>query len=990
MNYRTGIFTTSLVFTLMMYAATGYSITLTASSSQGSSNAPSLAVDGNMQTRWSSEFSDSQWLTIDLEARREITGLTMFWEAAYAKAYDILLSDDNQNWEKVYSTADGEGFADDVYFGKHTCRFIKILFNKRATQWGYSLWEVKIKGPEASIKILTPQKTGSPNKLFDGDRRTLLDFTENSGTAPWIEFHPQVDISFGALKIIWGANFASSYSLEVSRDKINWKTIYETKKGAGGTEVVPANALGVKYVRLNLKKGGAGKGYSIAEIKFRSWKEIAKKSSLDMKRSVVGAEGYDWVTFVGKDGKFAPEPWPYEISYWVFDEGEKALYTPETLKTDWMLKDGRFPISVSSWKQDGLSARSTIFANKIKNLNRLVTFDRIAVKNTGSTDKKLSLYLLVRKNPLAAAWKTSLNDVTYDGRNTIRVNGKIAVCLKEKPASGMNVDLSANRLVRMRPLDAGQSLRVDGVDTEAGFIGYKIELKPGEERNIDLYAASGESQEFPEYSPANLDFASALAETENYWKERTDFRLDVPDKEYSDCFYSSVYYMLILMKGNGLLYPGPYAYKSFFLHDSIEMGAALDKVGIHDVAQKATEHYNTKDYGGYGDELGGSIFGYYEHYRITKDTEFLRKSFASMLAGCELIRQKRAPQMAPQFAGTAIYGLVAKSVSQDNFTIPAFLYVDDWWAIMGLKATADAAKILDISDAKWVEAEYRSLLKCTLDSIKKVMSQEDIDYATGFADYWPQSFRKMDAEHRILGDAQMAWAHRPAFFPGQSLGVSVPPGLFEKSYKHYWDKAGKFSNYDGGWYVEYEKQFWGYNVQLAHPMMLLGMGDVTLKNIKWSLNHQSCPGGWCEALNLPMNQDGSREGTDGIIGDVPHGWTAAYYVHLLRNMIYHELPDKMVLLGCIPENWLGKGKHITVSDAPTYFGNLDFHVESASTKNEIRISIDMRTPPASGYKLYLPLQVAIKGVEIDGVDFHKYGEKSVDLPASAKTVVVKY
>jgi len=990
MNCRTGIFIVFLAFALMMYATAGYSITATASSSQGSSNAPSLAVDGNMQTRWSSEFSDSQWLVIDLESQREITGLTMFWEAAYAKAYDILLSGDNQNWKKVYSTTDGEGFTDTVYFGKHNCRFIKILFKKRATSWGYSLWEVEIKGTKDSMKISTSQETGSPDKLFDGDSSTSLDFAENSGAAPWIEFHQLTDISFGAMKIIWGKNFASCYSLEASRDKMNWKTIYETKKGAGGTEIVPANVLDAKYVRLNLNKSIAGEGYSVAEIKFKSWKEIAKKNSLDMKRSVVGAEGYDWVTFVGKGGTFAPEPWPYEISYWIFDENENALHTPETLKTAWRLKDGRFPISVSSWEQGSLSASSTIFATKIKNLNRLVTFDRIAVRNTGNADKRLSLYLLIRQNPLAAAWKTSLNEVAYDGNNTIRVNGKAAVSLKQKPVSGMDAGVSASHLARIRPLDAGQRLRVDGVDTEAGFVGYKIELKPGEDRNFDLCAASGESQEFPENSATNLDFASALVETENYWKERTSFILDVPDKEYADCFYASIYYMLILMKGDGLLYPGPYAYKSFFLHDSIEMGAALDKVGIHDVARKTTEHYNTKDYGGYGDELGGSIFGYYEHYRITKDTEFLRRSFASMLAGCKLIRQKRAAQLAPQFAGTATYGLIAKSVSQDNFTIPAFLYVDDWWAIMGLKATADAAKILNIPNTQWVEAEYKSLLNCTLDSIKKVMSQENIDYATGFADYWPESSRKVDAEHRILGDTQMAWAHRPAFFPGQSLGISVPPGLFEKSYKHYWDKAGKFSNYDGGWYVEYEKQFWGYNVQLAHPMMLLGMGDVTLKNIKWSLNHQCCPGGWCEAINLPVNQNKFVDDPEGIIGDIPHGWTAAYYVHLLRNMIYYELPDKIVLLGCIPDKWLDKGKHITVSDAPTYFGNLNLSVESNSRKNEIRILIDMKTPPTSGYILHIPLQNTIKTVELDGMKFGKFGERSLNLPASAKTVVIRY
>jgi len=52
--------------------------------------------------------------------------------------------------------------------------------------------------------------------------------------------------------------------------------------------------------------------------------------------------------------------------------------------------------------------------------------------------------------------------------------------------------------------------------------------------------------------------------------------------------------------------------------------------------------------------------------------------------------------------------------------------------------------------------------------------------------------------------------------------------------------------------------------------------------------------------------------------------------------------------------------------------------------------IDMKTPPASGYVLHIPLQSAIKGVKIDGINYDKFGERSLNLPASAKTVVIKY
>lgn len=979
-----------VIAVLLFFASKGETVTATASSVQDNeaAHAARMAVDGDMQTRWSSAFADPQWLLLDLGSQQEVTGLTLYWETARAKAYDILVSNDNASWVKVYATEEGEGGTEDIYFGRQACRYVKLYFRQRATQWGDSLWEVKVKGADDQVDVNAGPAAKGVEKIYDGDPKTVLTVGE---AGAYVEFVPRKDISFGAVKITWGPDYAVKYSIEVSQDRKNWKTIYAKDDGAGGTETARAAVVGAKYVRISLGKSSGGRGYSIGEIHFVSWKETAMKSSLDVKRSIVGAEGYEWVTFTGCDGRFAPEPWPYELGYWVYDETSRTLFTPETLDPEWKLGGGRFPVSVSGWERSGVKAVSTVFADKDQELNRLVTYDRITLKNTSQADKKLSLYLIIRRNPLSDKWKTKFNDTAWDGAKAVRVNGKTALLFREKPAEGLALDPAGYRLAKLQPLQGGKPpVAVDGIETEGVFCGYRIALKPGEEKAIDLYAASGEPRELQPDAAGKLDFEKALAAAKNYWLKRTSFELSVPDKRYEDCFYASVYYMLIMMKGDALLYPGPYSYKSFFLHDAVEMGGALDKVGVHDVAQKATNHFNYKVYGGYGDELGGSIFGYYEHYRVTKDIEFLRRSFPNMLEGCRLIRQLRSQQMTPEFNNTPYYGLMPKSVSQDNFTIPAFLYVDDWWNLMALKAAVEAAKVLKSPEEKWLEDEYRSLLDCTLRSIKQVMAQEKLDYMTGFADYWPPALRKKDAEHRILGDTQMAWAHRPALFPGRSLGVVIPEDVFKRSYAHYWNEAGKFSKFDGGWFVEYERLFWGYNVQLAHPMMFLGMGDVTLKNIEWSLRHQNCPGGWCEGMNTKTAPDGTVEVADGIIGDVPHGWTAAYYVHLLRNMIFREDYDRLVLLGCVPGEWLARGKAISVKNAPTYFGDMDLSFESSSSENLITVKIKATGTPRNGYLLNLPGGMTVKSVEIDGAKSDKFRGNAVELPPSAKTILVRY
>src|ERR1700722_14055461 len=81
----------------------------TASSTENASFPASNAVDGNTSTRWSSAFSDPQWLQVDLGSSQTICEVTLDWEAAYATAFQIQVSPDGTNWTTVYSTTTGTG-----------------------------------------------------------------------------------------------------------------------------------------------------------------------------------------------------------------------------------------------------------------------------------------------------------------------------------------------------------------------------------------------------------------------------------------------------------------------------------------------------------------------------------------------------------------------------------------------------------------------------------------------------------------------------------------------------------------------------------------------------------------------------------------------------------------------------------------------------------------------------------------------------------------
>ncbi|HET6296724.1 MAG TPA: discoidin domain-containing protein [Kribbella sp.] len=122
---------------------------VTASSSEGAGTPATAAVDGDPTTRWSSVFSDPQWLQVDLGAAADISQLVLRWEAAYATAYRIEVSADAQTWSRVYSTTTGQGGTETLQVNGNG-RYVRFYGTQRAGGYGYSLWEFEVHGTPGS------------------------------------------------------------------------------------------------------------------------------------------------------------------------------------------------------------------------------------------------------------------------------------------------------------------------------------------------------------------------------------------------------------------------------------------------------------------------------------------------------------------------------------------------------------------------------------------------------------------------------------------------------------------------------------------------------------------------------------------------------------------------------------------------------------------------------------------------------------------------
>ncbi len=118
--------------------------TATASSIQMKGVEAAKAVDGKLNTRWSSSFRDNQWIMIDLGSAQEVGKVVLRWENAYAKEYKVQLSMDGKEFKTVSEQKDGKGKTETITFPAEKAQFVRIQCDKRGTGYGNSLWEIQV------------------------------------------------------------------------------------------------------------------------------------------------------------------------------------------------------------------------------------------------------------------------------------------------------------------------------------------------------------------------------------------------------------------------------------------------------------------------------------------------------------------------------------------------------------------------------------------------------------------------------------------------------------------------------------------------------------------------------------------------------------------------------------------------------------------------------------------------------------------------------
>jgi PKD repeat protein/glucose/arabinose dehydrogenase len=248
--------------------------TVTVSSTDDPSRPGTLAVDGNSTTRWSSAYSDPQWITVDLGATYTINRVRLNWEAAYGKAYSIQTSADGSAWSAVHSTTTGDGGVDDITL-TGTGRYVRVNGTQRGlAQYGYSLWDLNIYGTPVGSTLLSRGRPVTVSSTDDPARTGNLAVDGNSTTRwssaysdpQWITVDLGASRALNRVRLNWEAAYGRAYEIQTSANGTSWNSIYSTTTGDGGIDDITLTGTG-RYVRVNgTQRSLSQYGYSLWEL----------------------------------------------------------------------------------------------------------------------------------------------------------------------------------------------------------------------------------------------------------------------------------------------------------------------------------------------------------------------------------------------------------------------------------------------------------------------------------------------------------------------------------------------------------------------------------------------------------------------------------------------------------------------------------------------------------------------------------------------------
>ena len=405
-------------------------------------------------------------------------------------------------------------------------------------------------------------------------------------------------------------------------------------------------------------------------------------------------------------------------------------------------------------------------------------------------------------------------------------------------------------------------------------------------------------------------------------------RIQVPDPQFQYLTDAAMHSLILLSPGD--VYPGSFTYKRFWFRDAAYMVSALLAVGLTKRAKRVLDNFSHRQLrSGYfrsqegeWDSNGQVLWIFGQYFGATGELPD-KRLLQSLIKGGEWIIGKRKGGK-----GHAHPGLLPPGFSAEHLGPNDYYYWDDFWSVAGLRALAQLCHDCgnQQQEARF-SAEADDLQTCIDHSLARAATR------LGRAAMPAAPQRRLDAA--VIG----------------SLVASYPLRLYAPDDEKLQDSMAYLKQHcllKGAFFQQMIHS--GINAYLTLHMAqtALRAGDEQFFALIDSIAHMATGAGqWPEAIH---------PGTGGgCMGDGQHGWAAAEWLLMMRNLFIREEDHAVILASGIPAQWLEPGTVLCCENSPVSGGLVSLEIRPAASSVELRWRSTWHGAPR-------PLLIALPGL----------------------------
>ena len=614
--------------------------------------------------------------------------------------------------------------------------------------------------------------------------------------------------------------------------------------------------------------------------------------------TMVGNIGSPWEGIVDPRGLVTPWFDGWSLDWWIGADDRWHFPSREPAVRQRLVDDA--PVVETAMRVPGGDAVQRVYA--------VAGHDLLVVEIENQSPTPFAVAFAVRPyNPEGLA---VVERIALHGR-TVVVDGRPGLVFRDKPARmAASTFIDGDSAVAVTSGTAGTSFP-DGLKCDVGLaqaafvfpLAHRATMQvavPLEPERRTRFRGLGRRRaartpDLPKALPAAADVARG-------WRAHAGrgARFVLPPGRLASAVEANRRYLLLFHDGTEIK-PGPYTYHRFWFRDAAFMLAALDRHGFHTEAAEVIAAYPQRQRtDGFffsqrqeWDANGCALWSMAEHWRLSRDASCI--DVDAVDAGVRWIERKRSSRRRRK--DPALRGLMPASVSAEHLGPFDYFYWDDFWSLRGL---VDGALLLRHAGREKEAAaaeRWAARLREDIDESLAVVARR---LGTDAIPAGPR--RRIDSA--VIGSLVACWPLR--LLPPDHPGIAATADAIRDQF-----------TIDRAFFQGISHTGLGTYLTLQLAFVELEAGDRrALARLEWMLDAATPTFAWPEAIHPQLG--------GGCMGDGHHGWAAADFLSMVRNLLVRETDDGLALCTLLPDAWVGQ--EIEVHDAPTHHGSISFAV----------------------------------------------------------------